>query len=143
MKRYLARDLNQLTNMIINKVTKHSNPMDYINQTQLGIMHYLLDNQDKDICQKDIEIQMQLKKASITGALDSLEEKNAIKRIVDKNDRRKNIIVISENAYKYKDKLDSYLNGVEKEIVEGISEKDLNVFCKVLDKMISNLKEEK
>ena len=142
MKRYIARDLSQLTNMLINRVTKYTNPMDYINFTQLGIMHYLLDNQDKEICQKDIEIQMQLKKASITGALDSLEAKHAIKRIVDKNDRRKNIIVIDKEALKYKDKISMYLNNIEKKITQGINEKELDTFCMVMEKMISNLKEE-
>lgn len=142
MKRYIARDLSQLTNMLINRVTKYTNPMDYINFTQLGIMHYLLDNQDKEICQKDIEIQMQLKKASITGALDSLEAKHAIKRIVDKNDRRKNIIVIDKEALKYKDKISMYLNDIEKKITQGINEKELDTFCMVMEKMISNLKEE-
>lgn len=142
MKRYIARDLSQLTNMLLNRVTKYTNPMDYINFTQLGIMHYLLDNQDKEICQKDIEIQMQLKKASITGALDSLEAKHAIKRIVDKNDRRKNIIVIDKEALKYKDKISMYLNDIEKKITQGINEKELDTFCMVMEKMISNLKEE-
>ena len=142
MKRYIARDLSQLTSMLLNRVTKYTNPMDYINFTQLGIMHYLLDNQDKEICQKDIEIQMQLKKASITGALDSLEAKHAIKRIVDKNDRRKNIIVIDKEALKYKDKISMYLNDIEKKITQGINEKELDTFCMVMEKMISNLKEE-
>lgn len=142
MKRYIARDLSQLTNMLLNRVTKYTNPMDYINFTQLGIMHYLLDNQDKEICQKDIEIQMQLKKASITGALDSLEAKHAIKRIVDKNDRRKNIIVIDKEALKYKDKISMYLNDIEKKITQDINEKELDTFCMVMEKMISNLKEE-
>lgn len=142
MKKYLARDLSQLCTLLLKSVTKYSNPMDYINFTQLGIMHYLLDNQDRDICQKDIEIQMQLKKASITGALDSLESKHAIKRIVDKNDRRKNIIVIDSQALKYKEKIGTYFKDIENKTIKGISEKDLDTFYKVMGKMITNLKED-
>ena len=142
MKRYLARDISRLSGLLLKKVTKFSNPMDYINMTQLGIMHYLLDNEGRNICQKDIEIQMQLKKASITGALDALERKHAIKRIVDPDDKRKNIIVIDEQAIKYREKLSTYLKNVEKEIIKDIDEKDLDIFFEVMGKMIENMKEE-
>ena len=142
MKRYLARDISRLSGLLLKKVTKFSNPMDYINMTQLGIMHYLLDNEGRNICQKDIEIQMQLKKASITGALDALERKHAIKRIVDPDDKRKNIIVIDEQAIKYREKLSTYLKNVEKEIIKDIDEKDLDIFFEVMGKMIENTKEE-
>lgn len=137
----LVREIRSLHCDIDKKITKNFDPRNYVNPTQFQILLYLLNNMDEEICQKDIEAETHLKKASITGTLDSLEQKGAIERIQDKNDKRKNLIVLSENALKYKDKLMERIKAVEKQATKDINEEELQQFYETVRKIKNNLKE--
>lgn len=139
MEYQLVKEIRDI-NCIINKeITKYSNPYKYINPTQIQIMLYLLRHMDEEICQKDIEAETHLKKASVTGTLDSLEEKGAIKRIQDETDKRKNLIVLTKRALEYKDKLINKTLEVEENALKGISEKELKQFFSTIEKIKGNL----
>ena len=50
-------------------------PSEHLNHTQIQILVYLIKHKNEEVCQKDLQNETHLKKASITGALDSLEDK--------------------------------------------------------------------
>jgi len=110
-----------------------------LNPTQLQILRYLSDHENEDICQKDIEKEINLKKASITGALDSMEDKGVIVRVACKDDRRKKFIKVSEHAKKQRDEFIKTIRYIDETLVNGLSEKELQTFFNVLDKMRKNL----
>ncbi len=51
-----------------------------------------------DVIQKDMAEFMGKDKSSILRLIDSLEEKDLIRRVVDKNDRRKNYLMVTKNG---------------------------------------------
>ena len=118
-------------------------PKKYLNYTQFQIVKYLLDHEGEEVCQKDLEIETKLKKASITGAIDSLEDKNIVKRIQSNVDKRKNYIVVTQKVEDFKKNFEKRIEDVDNNIVRGISEQDLDVFLKVIDKMNENMVKEK
>lgn len=84
-----------------------------------------------DIIQKD--------KNSVTKIIDSLEKKDLVRRVVDKNDRRINKIELTEEALALEEKVTKvaieFMNGA----VKGIDEKDLDNFVSVMRKLKNNL----
>lgn len=140
MEKYLAKEIKEIERLIGNKLVRNEKPSDNLNHTQVQIMFYLLKNQDKAICQKDIEKEVNLKKASITETLDSLEKKGIIDRVRSDDDKRKNNIVLTQKALGGKDKIESKIKDVECLIRKGIDQQSLDCFYNVIDKIKENLK---
>lgn len=102
-----------------------------ITPEQIGLLH-AISMKDEDVIQKDMAELMGKDKSAILRLIDSLEEKELIRRVADKNDRRKNYLMITKHGDRV---LKSYLAIVYEiidEIQEGISESDIATFNKVL-----------
>ena len=77
-------------------------------------------------------------KSSILRLIDSLEEKDLVRRVVDPTDRRKNYLMVTKNGEK---ELKEYLKVAFKlmdEIKEGLSESDMITFYKVVNQIRLN-----
>ena len=140
MKRNLGKKMRRLANRINVYLEENDTSRRGLNQTQLQILNYLMCH-EKAI-QKDLEAETQLKKSSITGSIDSLVEKDLVKRVKGDDDKRKNYIVLTQQAIEGRKLLEDKLATLDDKIVEGIGEKELETFISVLDKMIDNLKSE-
>lgn len=139
MERHLTKEIKDLDNLIGKKLRSGYEPREVLNRTQLQIIFYLNKHINEDVCQKDLEIETHLKKASITGALDSLEDKDIIERKQSKQDKRKNVIILSTKALKEKDRIENRFKELETLVKKNISEKEMDEFYLILDKMKSNL----
>lgn len=84
-----------------------------------------------DIIQKD--------KNSVTKFIDSLEKKGLVSRVVNKNDRRINNIIVSEVGLKLKDKTTEVAINMMQNVLADISEDDLLIFDKVMNQIKSNI----
>ena len=140
MKRNLGKKMRRLANRINVYLEENDTSRRGLNQTQLQILNYLMCH-EKAI-QKDLEAETQLKKSSITGSIDSRVEKDLVRRVKGDDDKRKNYIVLTQQAIEGKKLLEDKLATLDDKIVEGIGEKELETFISVLDKMIDNLKSE-
>ncbi|MDO5440337.1 MAG: MarR family transcriptional regulator [Erysipelotrichaceae bacterium] len=134
----MVRDLHQIIRKAIDG--ENQKPKALKNLTQMQIMLYLVNNEDKTIYQKDIGEALKLKKSSITEHLDYLESVGEIERVQDENDKRKNSIRLSEKARIKKEELNVTLNSLNEKAIKGISKEDLECFEKVIKNMEENLK---
>lgn len=139
MDKNLLKDIKDLEQKIGESI-KNDNIFKYrLNHTQIQILMYLLKHSDEEVCQKDLENETNLKKASITGTLDSLQEKGLVQRIQSKNDKRKNIIILSDQTIEAKDRITNNMKQIKEKICVGISKEELEVFENVISKMKNNL----
>lgn len=130
-------ELKKLDCEVINKINKKNIPLGF---TQLKIINYLINN-DK-VYQKDLEKNLSLTRATISCVLKTMEKNKLIRREINNLDSRSKIVVLNEDLkYKLKDNINE-LNKIEKTLVDGISDKELNVFFNVINKMINNLRRE-
>ena len=139
MERILTKEIKDLDILIAKSLKTNNDIRHVLNRTQLQIIYYLNKHINEEVCQKDLEIETHLKKASITGALDSLEDKGIIVRKQSKDDKRKNVIVLSKVALKEKDRIENKFKQIELKIKKNIDEDELKQFYSTLDKMKSNL----
>ena len=87
-----------------------------------------------DIIQKD--------KNSVTKIIDSLEKKNLVRRVVDKNDRRINKIELTDEAFALEKITTEVAINFMNDAVKGIDNKDLDTFVNVMRILKNNLEGE-
>lgn len=141
MEQYITKEITDFHRLLSAVIYDGTIPdKKILNNTQLHIAMYLLRNQDRDVCQKELEAEIHLKKASITGTLDSLEEKGIIVRVECKDDKRKNYIKLTEKALNMKSQIMDRIDEVNQKVINDISKEDIDKFYEVLNKMKGNLK---
>lgn len=139
MERIITKEIKDLDVLIAKSLRGNDEIAHLFNRTQLQIIFYLNKHINDEVCQKDLEIETHLKKASITGALDSLEDKGIIVRKQSNEDKRKNVILLSKQALKEKDRIENKFKQIELKIKKNIDENELKQFYSILDRMKSNL----
>lgn len=141
MHKHLTKELKEIEKEIRTIINEGHTPFyHHINFTQIQIIHYLLENQNTETCQKDFEAFLGLNKASISGSLDALEEKGLIKRTQSTEDGRKNIITLSQSYLDQQNSIQESLRELDRQLLDGISEEEIDNFFLTLDKIHDNLK---
>lgn len=84
-----------------------------------------------DIIQKD--------KNSVTKIIDSLEKKQLAKRVMDKKDRRINIIELTDEAYALEEKVTKVAIDFMNDAIRDIDDKDLDSFVNIMKQIKNNL----
>lgn len=109
--------------------------------TQIQIIEYLVKNQDKEVFQKDLEEVLNLRRATVSGVLQTMEKNKLIDRVVSNYDSRVKRIILNENTKQLFLEKHNDLLKIEKLITSGISKNDLDTFNRVISSMKNNLKE--
>ena len=141
MGKLISKEVSNLDNMIRGYIARDHDFRNMFNMTQFYVMMFLIKNFDRDICQKDIEAETNLKKASITGVIDSLAEKGFVERTVAEDDRRKNYIKLTRKAFRFKDMIENNVREVDEIMTKGVSKKELENFFTVIDKIRKNIED--
>ncbi len=141
MKKSIIKQIAYLDHGIKKYIGRRNDLKNTFNLTQFQIVLYLLKHQGEDICQKDLEKETNLKKASITNCIDSLVEKGYVYREPATCDRRMNYIRLSDKAKEYAEELSRSSEELDEKIAENISEEDLESFFRVGSIIISNIRE--
>lgn len=110
-------------------------------RTQFTILSYLIEHRNEDIYQKDLEDILNLRRATVSGVLQTMEKNTLITRITDSNDTRTKKIILSERAKEIFKKNRKKFEEIEKIISKDISEEELDTFFCVINKMKKNLKD--
>jgi MarR family transcriptional regulator, transcriptional regulator for hemolysin len=86
-----------------------------------------------EMIQKDIAEIMGKDKSSVLRMVDTLEERGLLRRVVDANDRRKNLIMVSKKGERAIEKFMIVELELTNEVVEGLSDADLEAFQRVIN----------
>ena len=143
MENIVLFKIKELDKKIVRTILKENSDINIppLTSTQIQILKYMIEHQNEDVFQKDLENVLNLRRATVSGVLQTMEKNNLIKREIYENDVRVKKIKLNEKTksifLKNKQKIDE----IEKNITKNISKKDLNDFIKVIDKLITNLNE--
>lgn len=138
---YKLKSLEKNIIRIIIKEITDAKDYDRINcptPTQMQIISYII-NSPNDVYQKDLEKILNLRRATVSGVLQTMEKNGLINRVVSNNDARSRKIILNDKAQIIYQENKERLNNIENIIKKGISNNDLNIFIKVIDKMKDNL----
>jgi DNA-binding MarR family transcriptional regulator len=98
----------------------------------LGILLAVYYN-NEDVIQQDIAEIIKKDKSVVLHQIDSLEKKNLVQRIVDANDRRRNIIKITDKGMQLIDDVNVKFNALYALLSEGLNTSEMEIFHKVLN----------
>ena len=135
--KYAGHDISKLSNKIRRKMDAFSTKESF-SGSQGRVLHFLL-AQTEDVFQKDIEEEYSLRPPTATALLKKMEENGLIFRESLPNDGRMKKIVVTEKALQYKDIVMSDITQLEDELTKDISKSDMDIFFKVVEKMLNNI----
>lgn len=107
--------------------------------TQMQIIEYMIEKENKEVYQKSLEITLNLSRATISDVLQRMEKKGLIKRQIDEKDTRTKKITLEGKAKEMYEEGKTKLTTLEQKAVKDISEKELETFLKVIKQMIDNI----
>lgn len=145
MQRNVISEIKNLNNCMVKKLFalgKKEDEKFHPRPLQVEIITYLIENKDKTIYQKDIEEKLKISKAAVSDVLNSMESRGIITKEADVCDARRKRIIISKKAIETHDVMMRRLDSLNDCILDGISEDELNIFYKVIEKLKENMKKE-
>ena len=110
---------------------------------QMHILHYIISRKGNKVYQRDIGNALNLRRATLSEILKTMEKNGLISKVPDKNDTRIKEIILNDKALVSFKTVKKTLNNVEKTVIRDIDKKDLDIFLSVLAKMKRNIKEER
>lgn len=134
-----VRYIGKLSNKLRRKLDTLSSRKEF-SGSQGRTLHFLL-AQTEDIFQKDIEEEYSIRPSTATELLKQMEKNGLIIRRPVAYDNRLKKIDVTDKALLYKQQVVEDLTILEETLIEGISEDDLQIFFKVMEKMMDNLSE--
>lgn len=106
--------------------------------SQLKIMDYIIKHNGEEIYQKDLEQVLNLRRATVSGVLQTMEKHYLISRVASKDARMK-IIVLSDKAKKRFVEAEDRLLELEKNLLLDITQDELDMLVCLIKKMQDNL----
>lgn len=107
--------------------------------TQVQIMEYILTHQDEEIYQRDLESILNLRRATVSGVLKTMEKHELIERVTANEDARTKKIILNPQAKQMFLMHRKKILNFEHILLNGLTEKELEIFGKVLNKMQDNV----
>ena len=137
----------RLVRMLNHQLKRNQKPEEALEDDELTpmqrhILNYiLLETLHRDIYQKNLEEEFQVRKSTVSGILKLIEKNGFIYRESVKEDARQKRILPTKNAEALRPSILEHIHETEIRMTEGVSEQDLFLCKKVLYQMCQNLAE--
>lgn len=138
----IFNSIKELEKGIVRKImseTSHDEMYSKPSIAQMQIIKYILKHDGKTIYQRDLEEVFNLRRATISGILKTMEKNNVIIRVCDPNDARGKIVILSDDAKKFFKEKETLFKKLETVLKKDISKEELETFYKVILKMRDNI----
>lgn len=104
------------------------------------LLYLFYHKETQEVNQKDIERITGLSNPTVSGILNRLEQKKLIRREISKKDGRYRTIEVTEKAISMKERLCENGELADARLVEGLTEKEKEIFKQIALQMIANLR---
>lgn len=129
-----------LSNLIRRKIDSLEG-IDGLTPSQNGILHFILSRyRERDLFQKDVEEEFNLRRPTATEILKLMEKKGLIYREEVPYDARCKKIIATEKGVRLEEQVLKDILGMERLVTGGIPREELDAFIATGMKMINNLK---
>ncbi|MCD6482204.1 MAG: MarR family transcriptional regulator [Candidatus Izimaplasma sp.] len=135
MVKEMCYKLNKSSMLYKRLMSKH---LERLNITYAQLMVLRVINQEPGIIAKEILMQMDTDKATLSGVLSRLERNNYINRVKNAKDKRIQNIYISKGSEKLCHEVSAIENACVSDLIGGISMSEAERFLEILDRFIEN-----
>ena len=109
--------------------------------SQMRVLRFLEDNPNKKITQKDISKELDIQHSTTIGLLKRMQEKGLVTVVVDEDNRRCRNIFLTSKAEEISCEMERGRTIMENRVVASFTEEEKEIFYRLLNKAIDNLKE--
>ena len=134
-----ARYVSKLSNKLRRRLDMLPSRNDF-SGSQGRTLHFLL-AQTGDVFQKDIEEEYSIRPSTASEMLKQMEKRGLIRRETVPYDNRLKKVVLTDKALVYRQQVRQDLTQLEETLTQGIPPEDMEVFFRVIEKMMDNLAE--
>ncbi|KEP87019.1 MarR family winged helix-turn-helix transcriptional regulator [Oenococcus oeni] len=135
----MSRDLGRLLKIASNQMSTRfdifAKKYD-LTGTQMTIIDYLSRNKNKEILQKDLESEFNIKSSTATVLLQRMEIKKLLYRKVGDKDSRQKCLKLTEKANKLETIILGYMNSDQLQMTSGLNSEEVVFLEKILKRMI-------
>jgi len=103
------------------------------------VIHYLVENRDRDVFQRDLEEQFTVRRSTATKILQLMERNGLIVRRAVDYDARLKKLELTPKAIELHQKITGEMEALENLLIQGISSEELEAFYQTIDKIKRNL----
>lgn len=137
----IGKEVINLANQIKRKIGKES--AEYgITSIQGRIIGFLYwEASKRDIFQKDIETEFNIRRSSVTSVLQLMEKNELIKRVSVSEDARLKKIILTEKGVEIQEHVHKCIDKLEKELSEGFTDDEINVFLHFIERVSKKIRE--
>jgi len=135
MVKEMCYKLNKSSMLYKRLMSKH---LERLNITYSQLMVLRVVSQEPGITAKEILLQMDTDKATLSGVLFRLEKRNYIKRVVNATDNRIKNIYNSEGSEALCNEVSVIEKACISDLIDGISVAEAENFLSILDRFIEN-----
>lgn len=137
----IGKEVINLANQIKRKIGKES--AEYgITSIQGRIIGFLYWEANKrDIFQKDIETEFNIRRSSVTSVLQLMEKNELIKRVSVSEDARLKKIILTEKGVEIQEHVHKFIDKLEKELSAGFTDDEINVFVHFIERVSKKIRE--
>jgi len=108
--------------------------------TQSSVIGYLIENDGKEIYQKDIEFNLGLTHPTVSSVLSRMEANGLISSAVSEPDKRYKKLALTQKAFDLSEEISSVYNLVKARMFAGISPEGRELFNIIAKTMLQNIK---
>lgn len=110
--------------------------------TQSTVIGYLLENRDKDICQRDIEYSLGLSHATVSSILRRMELKDMVDITISPSDHRYKKITLTEKAVSRSDEIGATYRRVKQILFSGVTAEQRELFNATIRRLLENIEQQ-
>jgi DNA-binding MarR family transcriptional regulator len=106
------------------------------------IINYIASKGNEDVFQRDIDQRFSLRRPTTTEILKLMERNGLVTKKSVENDLRLKKVVLTKKAKVLGAEFETFLDDMESQMTEGISDEHMEIFFDVVEKMRLNLENE-
>ena len=137
----IGMELRSLNNMIRRyfQFSSHKKEIETVTGNNGWIIAYLAENAGKDIYQRDLESHFTITRSTASKVLNLMEQKGLIQRLAVARDARLKKIVLTEKAWEIKGLMREDGERMERILLTGFTEEEVNTLYSYLQRMRANI----
>lgn len=141
-KNVISKQVQMVSRQIKRKVDEVFNEFGLTSSQALTLRFIYETSKHKKVYAKDIENEFNVRRASIAGIIQLMEQNQLIERKSEDIDARMKEIKLTEKALEKIHNIELEMKKLEKLLSNNVSEQELSIFFKVLNEISRNLLEE-
>ncbi len=140
-KRRIGFELHRSSRIVKRYIDKDASKsyVEKITGTHGRVIGWLYVNRHRDIFQKDFEKEFDIRRSTASKILSLMESNDLIIRESVPYDARLKRIILTQKALEVQSVVEKAFGRMEEKIREGITDEELEVFFRVLDKVNKNM----